>query len=834
MKSKCLILLSLLISFCFYAEAQSSFTSRGVGGGGALFSPSINPANNNEFYVACDMSELFHTTNNGTNYESLHFTEIQGGHHAKVCFTANSSVRYCLSYVNDLAVPVKTTDQGQTWNNLPGNPDPWEETFFIGVDYDNSNRVVIAYYGAIYFSSDGGNQFTLIHTAASINSGVLVGGVFFEGNNIYIGTNDGLFISTDGGISFGPGAMTGIPAGEAMYSFTGSRQGAVTRLFCLTGDAGDVYADLPGSDYWGLNRGVYSVDIGSSSWVSRMNGITPGTDFPMFISMAQNNISSIYIAGSNIWSQPAVIKSTNGGSQWDNIFNTLNNENIATGWCGDGGDRQWSYAECPFGFTVAPNDANRLIFTDYGFVHQSYDGGVTWKQAYVSGTDENNQGSSTPTGKDYHSIGLENTTCWQVAWMSPDTMFSCFSDIKGCRSTNGGTSWDFNYTGHNQNSMYRLARHPNGNLYAATSTIHDIYQSTRLQDNVLDATGAGGKVIYSTTNGSSWQTMHDFTNPVFWVAIDPNNTNRMYASVINHAQGEGGIYRTDNLSAGAASIWTKLPDPPRTEGHPACIEVLQDGNMVCTFSGRRDASGVFTSSSGVFIYDPSLNSWTDVSDNGMHYWTKDIVIDPNDPNQNTWYACVFNGWGGAPNGLGGLYRTADRGQSWNVIYDGSSVSSITFRPGYPQEAYITTEQNGLLRSVNISSPNPGFTLVNDYPFRQPERVFFNPYNTNEMWVTSFGYGMDVKSLLSTQVGNLNYSSIPIAYPNPSNGTIRIKTEERSTAVKYQVLDIKGHMIYELNKPVQNEIELKNLNNGTYVLKIYDQVGYRTEKLIIEH
>ena len=32
----------------------------------------------------------------------------------------------------------------------------------------------------------------------------------------------------------------------------------------------------------------------------------------------------------------------------------------------------------------------------------------------------------------------------------------------------------------------------------------------------------------------------------------------------------------------------------------------------------------------------------------MYYWTKDIVIDPNDASQNTWYAGVFSGWGGTP------------------------------------------------------------------------------------------------------------------------------------------------------------------------------------------
>ncbi len=34
----------------------AAFSPRGIGGGGALFFPSINPANDNEFYVSCDMS----------------------------------------------------------------------------------------------------------------------------------------------------------------------------------------------------------------------------------------------------------------------------------------------------------------------------------------------------------------------------------------------------------------------------------------------------------------------------------------------------------------------------------------------------------------------------------------------------------------------------------------------------------------------------------------------------------------------------------------------------------------------------------------------------------
>jgi len=124
------------------------------------------------------------------------------------------------------------------------------------------------------------------------------------------------------------------------------------------------------------------------------------------------------------------------------------------------------------------------------------------------------------------------------------------------------------------------------------------------------------------------------------------------------------------------------------------------------------------------------------------------VFDPSGPSQNTWYVCVFSGWGGAPNGLGGLYLTTNRGGSWTKL-TGSQfdrVTSITLNPTASAEAYLTTETQGLWVSENMNNATPSWTLVGSYPFRQPERVFFNPFNANELWVSSFGNGMKMATL----------------------------------------------------------------------------------------
>ena len=50
----------------------------------------------------------------------------------------------------------------------------------------------------------------------------------------------------------------------------------------------------------------------------------------------------------------------------------------------------------PFGVAVAPLNANKVIYTDFGFVHKTSDGGASWSQAYVSPADEHPAGATTP------------------------------------------------------------------------------------------------------------------------------------------------------------------------------------------------------------------------------------------------------------------------------------------------------------------------------------------------------------------------------------------------------------------------------------------------------
>ncbi len=830
------IILLIFISLKTFGQ-PTVFQSRGIGGGGALFAPVINPNDHDELFMACDMSEVYHSKNKGASWAMLHFNTIQGGHDSKMQFTKDVNIRYCIDYTSkdgtDYARPVKSSDGGKTWKTLPGNPFPYDVTYNITADYNDPNRLILGFYGEIYFSKDGGTTFNKIYTCKDNGAGNHIAGSFFNGTDIYIGTNDGLLKSTNGGTSFAPMTVTGMVVGEKMLSFSAAEESGKLRFVCLTLSnvwAGIQHAFEYSNGSSAAMQGVYIMDNADGTWKLKLNGINKATNYPVFTGMAANTINTLYISGGSSTGAPSVMKTIDGGNTWKHVFLSTNNQNIFTGWSGYQGDRQWSYGECPFGFTVAANNADVLIFTDFGFAHSSYDGGTSWQQLYVDAATQNTKNASTPQQKKYKGVGLENTTNWNILWTDSTHLFASFSDINGVMSDDKGQTWKFipNLT---QNSIYHMVKHINGTLYAATSTVHDIYQSTRLTDATLDA--GKGAVYFSVNNGAGFSLLHDFLHPVIWVTLDPKNSKRMYASVIHSTL--GGIYVSDDIDKGASSTWKKLTNPPRTQGHAFIIQVLKNGHLVCSYSGRRTGSPLqFTASSGVFYSTDAGTTWMDRSHNNMKYWTKDLVIDPSDTSGSTWYAGVFSGWGSAvPAATGGLYRTTDKGLNWTKISSTSAsyrVNSCTVNPKNPDEMYYTTETDGLWFTKNAKTTTPTFALVTSYPFRHPVRVSYNPYKNSEIWVSGFGSGM----FTGTVGGNSGKLNVRVKknltiYPNPAYDYLHL---QNTSAIAYSIYDMTGKLYLE-TKPIlksdESKIDIRMLNSGLYYLIIETNTGFVSKK-----
>lgn len=706
-----------------------SWISKGVGGGGAFFSPSISPHEPQLLFVNTDMGATFKSSDNGKRWETLPFSGLQGGNvTAPMQFTSDPRILYALNGT----APYKSVDGGEHWSPLPGDPTDGN-AWSLYADPQTTSRVIIASYSEIYLSTDGGETFT---QQFSINN-CHIAGVFFDREQTYVATPKTLLISTNAQSPFAPVKTQGIPADEDIVSFGGAREGSQIRFYCCT--LRSVYPGITGANHAGY-RGLYRMDPSARTWIPISKGIPPKTDL-FFVALSRNNTRIVYAAGEDLnLFAPAVYKTTDGGNSWDRVFRTDGNDNIFTGWQGHKGDRQWSYGEYALGLAVCPTDPQRAIITDLGFVHITVDGGETWRQTYVNSTDENPMNTPTPKGKNYRTSGLENTSCWWLSWPGSKILFAGFTDILALRSTDAGLSWSFNFSGLNQNTIYQLAcDQSRKRLYAAASSVHDLYQSTYLDDQRIDR--GTGALYYSGDKGASWKILHDFKKPVIALALDPKNSRRMLASIVNSR--EGGLYLSEDIHRGNESTWTRLSPPPRTQGHPFQVHILNDGTFICSYSGRRDIKGAFTPSSGVFLSSDQGATWMDRSHTNMFYWTKDLVLDPHDPKQSTWYACVFSGWGGKPNRCGGLYRTVNRGQNWSRICPLEHVESCTVDPTNPRVMYVTTEDQGLWLTTTLHATQPVFSALSSYPFRHPTRVFFNPYRPHEIWVTSFGNGLRV-------------------------------------------------------------------------------------------
>lgn len=703
---------------------------RGIGGGGAFFAPAISPHVATTGFVATDMVHLQRSLDGGDTWQMFDFRAVQAGSRSTVGFTADPQHLWIIDVRDDRSQLRRSLDGGVTWA-MVGEP-TGGNVRWLGVDAGSTQRLLLASDTTLFASTNGGAQFVAVHTDAG---GLHIAGAHFAANEVFVGTGRGLLQSIDGGSSFALAAIPGLPANHGFLGIAGTGSGANVRLCGTIADQAGLYPGLTGADH-ALFAGVVEWHRGQTAWQLRNAGLLAGDD-PLFVASSPSTPQVFWLAGHRFTGSedvPAVWRSVDGGLSWSLVLRAAGNGNVATAWMGQGGDRSWSYGEYALGLAVAPNDPARAMVTDLGGVHATADGGQTWRAVYVTPSSRNATGQPTPRGRDY--VGsLDNTSAWWLHWPTEDIVWACVTDIRGCKSRDGGERWAFDYSGHTENTMYHVVQR-GGVVYGATSTVHDLYESTYLQDARIDP--GGGRVLQSVDDGRSWTLVHDFGDPVIRLALDPHVPQRLYASVVNSSNGTGGIWVTDEVARGAQSTWRRLAAPPRTEGHPFALAVLDDGTLVCTWSARRTAAGAFTASSGVFVSSDAGVSWQDRSHPDMHWWTRDLTLDPHDPGQRTFLVGVWSGWGGVANNRGGLFRSTDRGLTWRRLNAWHRVSAADVDPLRPGHAYVTTEVEGLWHTSDIGAANPTFVQLRGFPFRHPGRVLFPPHEPTRPWVTTVG------------------------------------------------------------------------------------------------
>jgi len=787
---------------CFhtFVQAQSvadKFTPSGVSGGGRLLSGSINPLNPSQLFIGCDMSGSYRTADKGLTWRLIPSSSPSDSSNPTSAFSAAARTKVQVAGTSGERLygirsygrgtnrtrPAVSSDGGVTWTLIaePSATTANDQYYSLAADPGSTTaatqRLVTDNWRKLFFSANGGTSWSVIRDLDVTNptgaTSIRLAGAFWNGSTIHVGTNVGVFVSTNGGTSWSLDTThPGLPAGAQIVGFCGAKHPTtgVTTLFAICVDGtNEVYGwtfDLDIDDSYNNYLGLYTVSLsGSTSWVQRP---APGSQpFVRVDVPAGDSTQPWAVTSRNLYPDANIYKSSNGGANWAATFLTAeggytSNQNITTGHQGDPGPLSWFWSFPVVSLDVSDSDPNRVLITG-DFPYLTENGGTSWKQLYVNPKYENAAGGGIPRPKSYLHTGLGVTTGHWVHWTAADAMFAACTDIGLQRTTDGGCTWTSDgqpgdgFGGLLWGNWYAIAQQPGtSRLYAAVASVNDFYEVERLGDDWVNPISSIGDVLYSDNQGQAWTSLAggSLPGPVVALAVDQTQASYIYASVAdssNLANPAGGIYRSTN----GGTSWSKLANAPRTEGRPLTIAVVGTNQLVATFCGRTngtDANGydIFTDSSGVFYSSNGGSSWSDRSAAGMHYFTRDLVVDPAAPATN-WFVAVQSrvtgGDAATPtyDGNGGVYRTTNSGTGWTEIWNKDSVVSVTYVSyvtGATPLLYVTTFDDGLWVSANPNAATPTFAKVTGFPFARARRVFQDPSRTDgTIWVTTQGGGL---------------------------------------------------------------------------------------------
>lgn len=240
------------------------------------------------------------------------------------------------------------------------------------------------------------------------------------------------------------------------------------------------------------------------------------------------------------------------------------------------------------------------------------------------------------------------------------------------RTMDGGTSWEPIFDDAGSISIGALAMDPNNPnvIYAGTGEANGGYNS---------AAFPGNGVYKSTDGGNTWTlTGLDSTHQIGRIAIDPNNTNRIFVAAMGEQYGSTphrGVYRSDN----AGVTWQNVLHVTDTTG---CIDLaINPRNSDTVYAAmwerrrypwNRDYAGP---TSGVYRSTDGGGTWQ-MLQNGLPASTQNtgrigIAIARSQPQR------IYAVYSTDPvvNMFDGVYRSDDGGDSWIRTDDGVALSN---------------------------------------------------------------------------------------------------------------------------------------------------------------
>jgi photosystem II stability/assembly factor-like uncharacterized protein len=648
-----------------------------------------------------------------------------------------------------------------------------------------------------------------------------------SGNNVFAGTNRGIYLTNDSGKKWSP-INIGLPA-------TG------VRVFSLAVSGTNIYA---GTEHW-----AYLSTNNGTSWKSIDSGLIG------------NNVVALAVSGTNLFASTdaGTFLSKNNGANWIQIHSGFNYffsfHEVG----------QSTYATTDSGIFLSTNHGLNWVLVNSSLIENdaieslgTYLFASTRYYGVFLSTDNGKNWDSINKGLPVQANGYRNIYALEVNGVN---MYAS-TDSGVYLSIDSGASWNAVNSGMSSNSVVQNFAVSGMNIYAGTykggvylsSNNNTIWKQINTGFKVLtDVTsfaslgadlyaGADAGIFISSDSGYNWQPVNwglsDQGTQSFITALEFDDTTLFAGTAYN------GILRSNNRGL----KWTKVNNGLTAFQIKA---LLSNGENI--FAGTNN---------GIFISTNNGENWKSIK-TGL----KDTIVYSLFIDTSTLYAGTS----------GGIYLSKDNGLNWTKVATTNTVNAFAkignnLFAGTGHGLLMSRDQGSNWSIINTSGPfvnirclvvydtilfasdylGPVYSITgngaNWQQLSTPNMsVFVEPYTLKIIWpyliAGSDGDGVWRRPLSDLGINAVNSfykeeESISV-YPNPAESSISIESSIDLSHAQLNIFDQLGRSILhydalDFTKENKVTLDVSGLPTGIYFLRIEAKGFSQSQKVMIDH
>jgi len=703
------------------------------------------------------------------------------------------------------------------------------------VAFDSSGNIFAGTANGVFRSTDNGSTWT----KTGLTTGRILHLTVAPNEYIFAGTNSSVLRSSDHGSSW-ENVSTGLPH-EYILTFAVSADGST--IFTSAGNG------FTSTD----SDGVFRSTNDGNNWTQINTGLT------------NHEVNALAVLDTNIFAGTTngIYRSTDNGDNW--IQTSLNNDYVNA-------------------IAVSLNGSKVLAGTNYG-IFLSTDMGNSWSKFGLTDTSVSSlvispDGSaifaastnSAPgvyrfenNGMGWTTIntGLTDSSAWSLS-ISHDgsTLFACTA-IGIFVSNNEGNNWTLSNTGITNASAYSITLSPDeSKIYAGTD--EGLFVSNNSGGNWIGINNglpnafnsAVNSLVFTNENGTAnlyagtYKGVYQSTdNGADWSPLGSGLTGDFVYNLVATPDGStfyagteyGDVFR---YSSGSwEEISNGLPNPASLSTAVNHLCITPDGSTIYAAvvtglakvstnagSGESTAHAAGTMGGGIFRMSIDSTNWTRVDSENF---VNTIVTSPS--------GLIFAGTYDK-----GVVRSTDNGKTWTEINKGlTDTTVITLAVSSDGKVIFAGTNSGIFMSIdngnnwmqiNTGLPDVQYNYID--ALAVSKTTVFTGIDGNGLWERPLSELTAVKKPLSNLPVHFNLQQ---NYPNPFNPTTTIQYDIPKTShVTLRVYDILGNVVMELvnkeQRPGRYSVQLSSissqLSSGVYFYQLNADGSVQTKKMIL--